>query len=210
MTELIPAILCHDAIEFAQKMRKVEGMVEYLQVDCMDGKFVPDVTWYDGVGVATMATPTKYDLHLMVMDPVAVLEEWKHVPTVARATFHIEAVADAPGIITEILRRGLEPCVAINPETPLARITPLLHSVESVLVMGVHPGASGQQLVPGTIARIAELRALMPDLPIAVDGGVTIGNAPGLIEAGATRLIAASALYKSKDIKSAIREFQAL
>ncbi|MEI7741622.1 MAG: hypothetical protein WCJ29_03900 [bacterium] len=210
MIEIIPAILAHDAIEFAQKMRKVEGMVKTVQVDCMDGEFVKDITYYDGAAIQTMATPTKYDLHLMVINAIEVLENWKHVASLLRATFHIEAVENPAEIIAEIQKRGIEPCVAINPETPLEKIIPLLPHVESVLVMGVHPGASGQPLVSGTNERIAKIRALMPDLPIAVDGGVSIITAKRMVEAGATRLIAASALYKSKDIKAAIREFQSL
>lgn len=210
MADIIPAILAHSPEEFEKKLKRVEGLVDMVQVDCMDGQFVPDVTFYDGKFAEGLDTELGFDLHLMVKDPIAVLEDWKHVPTLERVTFHLEAVADPMPIITAIEEHGLEPCVAVNPETPIERLRPLVPAVESVLVMGVHPGKSGQEMVPGVPERIRQLLAYDPELPIAVDGGITRTNAKSLIDAGATRIITASAIFKADNIKASIRELQDL
>jgi len=210
MAELIPAILALDPVDFTKKLRRVESFVECVQVDCLDGTFLPEVSWFDGIGIKLIETPVKYDLHLMVKDPVAVVDSWKEVPTLQRATFHLESVSDPEATIMALKSYGLEVCVAINPETTAEALRPYLDQIESVLLLGVHPGRSGQDLLPKTFEKITALRLFDPEIPISVDGGVTLENAPKLLAAGATRLIAANAVFKAKDLKETIRLFQSM
>jgi ribulose-phosphate 3-epimerase len=122
---------------------------------------------------------------------------------------HVEVVADLAATVRRIHALGAKAGVAINPDTPLARIAPVLASIDHLLIMSVHPGFTGQRFLPGSVARVAEARALLDAAgaraAVVVDGGVDLGNAGALVGAGATVLVAGASVFHTPDPAEAVR-----
>jgi len=207
MPELIPAILVKDADLFRKRLALMEGLVGTVQLDCMDGNFVENRTWYD-------ATPINADLeielHLMVSDPLSVIEDWKRVKNVIRAIWHIEIPTDHQKIITRCRELGWDCGLAISPETPIERLANLVDEVDEVLVLGVNPGWSGQALIPSTLEKARLIKQRWPDLEVGFDGGVTEEHLAQLIHGSIDRICVASAIFGNPDPRAAARAILAL
>ncbi len=202
MLELLPAILVADALEFKEKLGILDGHAPVVQIDIMDGHFVAQTTFADPA--ETARHNLKYELHLMVEDPIAELLKWKEVSGVVRVIVHAEIEKPLAPIIIYIKGRALEVGIAINPETSWEKIDALIPELDTVLVMTVHPGAAGQPFEDAVshyhlLSKIYELHEAHPTLVISVDGGVSEKTAPFLIEAGATRFVVGSAMWKAKN-----------
>jgi len=231
---VIPAILAKSRQEFEEKIKKIlpagrqaRSYADIIQIDVMDGKFVPNTTWADTEEIKNMRLPMRFEAHLMVKNPEAgAIEEWAKAGAF-RIIFHIEATKKADECIRQIKKfhreagsprftrldsnarqARVEAGVAINPKTPIEKIKPFLKKIYYVLVMGVTPGFSGQKLQPIAVQKIKKIRALAPKIKIGVDGGVDKTNAKKLYAAGADNLNAASAIFKEKNIGKAIRELK--
>ena len=171
--------------------------------DCGDGHFVPPVTI--GPVVLRSIAPAIHeaggvlDCHLMVADPAHHLEEFA-ASGADSVTFHVEVAPDPGGVAEAARARGLAVGLAFNPETSPedAATAARAARAELVLCMGIHPGYSGQAFRPETLERVATLAGLV-DVPIQVDGGVGPENAGALREAGATLLVAGSAVFGADD-----------
>ena len=196
MVEIIPALLTQDEKEFRRKIDAIAGIAETVQIDVMDGTFVPNVSWNDPDRVEKMPLPMDFEVHLMVNDPEAQLDGWSRAGAV-RAIIHAETVKDAAEALKNVKAYGMEPGLAINPETPVSAIEAAVPFAAVVQVMGVHPGAMGREFQPVAVEKVRELREKFPDLVIAVDGGVAVGIARQLADAGADRLVAGSAIFHS-------------
>jgi len=209
MVEIVPAILAKSLGEFSDKIEKVENLVDIVQIDVMDGKFVPNETFNDVEQINKIKTDLKYGIHLMVSDVVGFVNEWlKLKPT--RIIFHIKAVeaASIDNIIQTIKDSGVEVGLAVNPDTELSKIEPYLDKVDMMLVMGVNPGFSGQKFQENTVERVKEIKNINTDIKIGVDGGVNLNNIKELAVAGADTLIVGSAIFKSRDVEEAIRDLK--
>ena len=171
--------------------------------DCGDGHFVPPVTI--GPVVLRSIAPAIHeaggvlDCHLMVADPLHHLEEFA-ASGADSVSFHVEAARDPAGVAEAARARGLGVGLAFNPETSPedAATAARAAGAELVLCMGIHPGYSGQAFRPETLERVARLAGLV-DVPIQVDGGVGLENVGALREAGATLLVAGSAVFGADD-----------
>src|SRR3989338_8589870 len=140
--EIIPAILVKDPLEFKEKLAILDGQAPMAQLDIMDGCFVSNATFEDPVEAARHTL--KYELHLMAEDPEAILEKWKDVKGVVRVIVHAEIEKSLAPLIDYIKGRGWQVGIAINPETPWQNVDALIPKLDTVLVMTVHPGKSGQ------------------------------------------------------------------
>lgn len=211
MIELIPSLLVDSQEEFERKLRQVEGGAATVHVDILDGTLFPHTTWFDARTVGNMRTDVKYELHLMVENPLPIVEEWKrHVQGLIRAIVHAE-IKRPVGAVHSVLRDELklETGIAVNPETPLHEIEELLHTIDHLTIMGVHPGSSGQAFEGDYILeKIRQAHRHRSDLPIEIDGGVTKENLPSLIEAGATRICAASLLFNAANPEEELHHLQ--
>lgn len=196
MIEIIPALLVKDEKEFRRKIDSVEGLCDAVQIDVMDGKFVDNVTWGDPERLAKMPLPMDYEVHLMVKDPFERLDAWSRAGCL-RAIVHAEAVEDPLEAVRTVKSYGMEAGIAINPETPVSAIEKAAAEADVVQVMGVHPGWMGQPFQESAVEKVAMLREKFPDLAIEVDGGVAVGVARRLAEAGADRLVSGSAVFAS-------------
>lgn len=201
MVKVIPAILAKSKEKFFEKIESVRDFAPEIQVDVMDGKFVENITWADTEEITKMSLPP-YEVHLMVRNPKAAVSTWAKAGA-RRIIFHFESTDNAPEVIRIIKESGCAAGVAINPETQVSAIKGMLHELDTVLVMGVNPGFSGQEVQETVVAKVAELRTLFKDLNIEVDGGVSLTNAAKLAKAGASGLVAASAIFSNPSPKSA-------
>lgn len=201
---IIPAILAKSREKFLEKIKKIAPHAGFVQIDVMDGVFVPNTTWADTKEIKNMNLPMRFEAHLMVKNPEAgVIEEWAKAGA-SRIIFHIEATKKPEECLRQIKKFRREAGVAINPKTPLAKIKKFLPRLDYVLVMGVIPGFSGQKFQSAALGKIKEIRKIAPKIKIGIDGGVDKTNSKKLYAAGADNLNAASAIFKSKNIAKAI------
>lgn len=202
MPELIPAILVKDAEKFRERLALMEGLVGTVQLDCMDGNFVENRSWYEP---GPLDSDLEIELHLMVSDPLAVIEDWKRVKNVIRAIWHVEIPVDHEKIITRCRELGWECGLAISPETPFMRLSAFAELVDEVLVLGVNPGWSGQALIPSTLDKVGAIKKTWPDLDIGFDGGITQDNLKEIITHPIDRVCVASAIFKNDNPRAAAR-----
>lgn len=201
--EVVPAILVKTRAELLDKINKVLGHVKEIQLDIMDGIFVPNKT----IGMESLKDlpAARYEFHWMVKDP----ENWiRAVPGPHMHLIHVETITDFPRIEEAVRKAGGKLGLAINPETPLEALLPYVEKAKRVLVMTVHPGFSGQKYIYAMEGKLRALREMFPSLDIEVDGGVNNETGPHAYSNGANILAAASALFSSDDIEGAIKELK--
>lgn len=195
--QIVPSILSADLTRLGEQVEEaVRGGADRIQVDVMDGHFVPNLTFGpDTVKAVRRAAPSlAIEAHLMIERP----EDW--IEPFARAgadwvIVHVEAMRAAHRTVAAIREAGAHPGVALRPGTPPEAVRELLPLVEMLLCMTVEPGFGGQAFIPQSPDKLHRLRALAPDLPIEVDGGIDAATAPLAVAAGATLLVAGSSVY---------------
>ena len=200
--KIAPSILAADFGRLREEVQEIEPHSDELHIDVMDGHFVPAITM-GPVVVASLKTKLPVDVHLMVMNPE------RQVDAFARAgarhiSFHVEATQRPNDVIRLIRQAGCTAGIAINPETPVEKIMMLVGDVDRILVMSVHPGATGQQFIPSVLNKVMFLRRMTPK-DIEIDGGITADNVKKAVDAGATVIVAASAIFGQRDRVKAIR-----
>ncbi len=197
--EVIPAILVKSREDLLRRIGQVKGLVKEIQLDIMDGDFVPNRT----IGLADLKglPDARYEFHWMVRDPQRWIEA---MPGPHMHLVHIETVSSFEMIEAAVRKAGGRLGLALNPETPLESILPYVPRVKRVLVMTVHPGFSGQKYITEMEGKIKRLRSLYPKLDIEVDGGVNLDTVAHAYSSGANILAAASAIFSQGDIKGAI------
>lgn len=202
---IAPSILTADFGRLAEQARAAEaGGADLWHLDVMDGHFVPPISFGKEVVAAIRAASTLFiEAHLMVARP---LEQFAEIAGAGaqRLVFHYEAVRDIDAArehLQAVRALGCEAGIAINPETPAETLFPLLDSLDEVIVMLIRPGWGGQQMQPALLDKVRTLRARADasslPLPIEVDGGVKSHNASMCMEAGATLLVAGSAVFNN-------------
>lgn len=210
MIQIIPAILEKKFSAIAEKIKRLEQeapQIELVQLDIMDGAFVPNTTWSAFSDLAKLKTRLLFEIHLMVKKPARYIQEVACEKQIKRVLIHRESVEsdeECAELILQIKENGQEAGIAVNPKTEFSKIEKLLDIADVIMVMGVTPGFSGQQFQKSALAMIKLARAANPTIPISVDGGVNADTAPAILAAGATRLCVASYLWNSKNISKAI------
>jgi len=201
---IAPSILSADFGRLAEEVRALEvAGADLVHVDVMDGRFVPNMT-IGPVVVAALRpiTHLPLDVHLMIIEPE------RYIDAFAAAgadiiTVHVEACPHLHRTVQQIRGTGKKASVSLNPHSPIDHLDVVLPDLEMVLLMTVNPGFGGQKFIPGVVPKVRALRAEIErrhlDLDIEVDGGVTPETAPILGAAGATVLVAGSAVFASSD-----------
>jgi ribulose-phosphate 3-epimerase len=208
--KLSASILSADFSRLGEQVKLVEPYAEVIHIDVMDAHFVPPLT-IGPVVVASLRPVTERVLHghLMVEAPEALFDELAEAG-MDIVSFHVEAVEDPAPVIRKARGAGLDVGMTVNPETPVERIVPYLEELDDVMVMSVHPGWSGQAFIPESLPKLKAVReeldrhGLKGD--VEIDGGVKLDNARRCMDAGATVLVAASAIFQAPDIAAAARE----
>jgi ribulose-phosphate 3-epimerase len=208
---ITPSILSADLAHLQKEVESVEPFADWIQIDVMDGHFVPNLSFGAPV-MKWIKTKLPIDAHLMVENPADRIEEFLAAGA-SHITFHAEAVKDANSrkvLIQAIRKGGATAGIAINPETPLSEVEGILSEVDLILVMSVHPGFGGQEFIEDVLEKVRAVRAQHPDLMIQMDGGVDATTATKCIEAGANNLVAGSFIFGSEDREGAIASLRSL
>jgi ribulose-phosphate 3-epimerase len=214
MAKLAASILSADLARLADQVKLVEGYADLIHIDVMDAHFVPPLT----VGPAVIAglrrsTTLTLHAHLQVETPEGLFDELAEAGTDV-VSFHLEAVPDAAPVIAKARATGMRVGVALSPETPARAALAHLDDVDDVVVLAVHPGWAGQPFQPEALAKVAEIRAEIDRrgcaLDVHVDGGVNPTTAPACIQAGASVLVASSAIFGAPDPAEAARLLKAI
>ena len=204
---ITPALLASTFDEFSRQLTHVAGLFDYAQIDVMDGKLVTSTSFKEIERIATFPHQ-RYELHLMVEDPLAEMKKWQGIPGVFRVIFHAEAKADPLAVIALAREAGWGVGMALNPETPLSAAEPYLDGLDLVLFMTVHPGQQGAPFVPEVLDKIRQFMAL-PEHPLcAIDGSVNKTNIKELKDLGVDIVNVGSALTKAQNPKEAYQELQ--
>jgi ribulose-phosphate 3-epimerase len=208
--KIAPSILAADFAYLAQAIKGAEAAgADYIHVDVMDGHFVPNLT----IGPPVLrclrrVTDLPLDVHLMIDEPL------RHIPAFAEAganvlTVHVEAMPHLHRALQQIRDLGVRPGVTLNPGTPTAAISQVIEDIDLVLVMTVNPGFGGQAFIENTLDKVSRVREMLDragsDADLEVDGGIGPETAERVVAAGATVLVAGTAIFQAPEgIKPAI------
>jgi len=197
--EIVPSILSADVGRLAEQVQEAEAAgADRIQVDVMDGHFVPNLTFGPlMVAAVRKATRLPIEAHLMVERPELYLEAFaKSGATLIEV--QVEATSSLYRTVQTIRELGAKAGVAINPATSVEDLREILPYIDLVNVMTVEPGFGGQKFIPGSPAKIGRVRALSSDVEIEVDGGIDARTAPLVVAAGARVLVAGNSVYGYK------------
>ena len=211
MTKIAPSILSADFTRLGEQVQALEAAgVDRFQVDVMDGRFVPNIT-FGALAIESLRPLTRLTIeaHLMVQPPEDFIERFAKAGA-DTIIVHQEATPHLHRAIQQIHHFGKKAGVAINPSTPASTLSEILGSVQLVLIMTVNPGFGGQDFIPETLSKIRQVRKAIQerglDCEIEVDGGINNQTARLAVEAGANVLVAGSAVFDSKEgISAAIQ-----
>lgn len=210
--KIAPSLLAADFSRLEAEISRVEPFVDWLHLDVMDGHFVPNISFGIPVIESIRAVSNLYfDCHVMTTNPDVFLPELAKAG-VNLATMHIEAIPDPTGPAERARAVGLDFGLVINPGTPFDGVAPFAELCDVLVVMSVEPGFGGQAFMPSVLPKVeaarewVENRGLATD--IQVDGGITPENAGAVIQAGATVLVAGSAVFRAEDPPAAIDEMR--
>ncbi|MEA2715609.1 MAG: ribulose-phosphate 3-epimerase [Candidatus Parcubacteria bacterium] len=219
--EIIPAILPKDFAEIEEKIALVKGSVETVQIDICDGQFVTNTTWpykrkdetFEQIVHEESGMPgwqnLDFEADLMINKPESVVGDWVRAGAV-RIIIHAESrgsVSEAINLLAEQVEIGL----ALNMETSLDAVKIFENHIKFIQCMGIDQiGFQAQQFDEKVIEKVRQAKQQYPKLAVSVDGGVSLLNAPRLIEAGVDRLVAGSAIFGADNPLEAIRKFKQL
>ncbi len=215
MTLIAPSLLSADFARVAEEMKSVaDGGADWLHIDVMDGRFVPNLTWGPKiVGDLRRVSSLPFDCHLMIVEPERYVDEFIEAGA-DTVTFHLEATPHAQRLLAHIRSRKVRAGISITPQTPVAMLVDIIEDCDLVLVMSVNPGFGGQSFLPRSMVKLREARALIdarnPACILEVDGGVNAKNLRDIVAAGVDAVVMGSAIFGTPDPAATVRDMRSL
>lgn len=211
--KLSPSVLSADFAKLGEQVRLVdEAGADYIHLDVMDGKFVPNISFgMPVIEAIRKVTDKPLDVHLMIEEPIRYLEEFKAAGADI-VTVHAESCVHLHRTISRIRELDMKAGVALNPATSVSVLNYIFDDIDLALVMSVNPGFGGQTFIPAVLDKIKRIHKIAGDkglmnLEIEVDGGVTLNNVSAVVDAGADVIVAGSAIFKGDPEKN-VKEFK--
>lgn len=215
MIKFAPSLLSADFCKISQQIDDIQRAgADYLHLDVMDGRFVPNLTWGPKIirdlrGCATLP----FDCHLMIVEPERYVEDFRNAGADI-ITFHYEATPHAHRLLAHIRSLGAKAGIAICPQTPVSLLQDIVTDADLILVMSVNPGFSGQRFIPRALEKLREARALIDannhTCELEVDGGIGKDNIRDVVACGARVVVMGSSVFDGGRPGDALRELRSL
>jgi ribulose-phosphate 3-epimerase len=230
MGVIVPAILPTSRDDLDEKLLRLHGLVDAVQVDIVDGRFVTPPTWPYTDANASLREPSgdsfpylgeiSYEVDLMVEEPEHSIRHWIEAGA-TRIVIHAETTRMLPKLMSELTSKYghdkdftpdlLSFGLAINVSTPFSLIEPFLHRCDFVQFMGIaRIGKQGEPFDKSVLAKLSAFRKKYPEMPLQIDGGVSLETAPALLQAGVSRLVVGSDLWKAADLTAELKRLQGM
>jgi len=208
LSKVVPAILTDDSKALEMLIRQAESFTNYVQVDIMDGRFVPSKS-INHDSLANINMKLNWEVHLMVEQPENYVKHF-HQAGAQKVVFHYEATSSPHDVISQTRSLGMGIGLAVNPETPVSAINFLISEVDSILLLAVHPGFYGSQFIPEVLGKVAEIRSVSHDVEIGMDGGMKEDNVAKAARIGVDVIYVGSAIFLQPQPGESFKRLQIL
>lgn len=213
--KIAPSLLSADFSCVAEEIRAVQaGGAEWLHLDVMDGRFVPNITWGPKIiGDLRKCSDLPFDCHLMIVEPERYVEAFREAGADI-ITVHLEASSHAHRLLQQIRALGAKAGISINPQTPVSFLEHLIEETDVLLVMSVNPGFGGQRFIAESLEKLRQARELIdrknPQCILEVDGGVGDENIIEIARAGTDVAVMGNSIFNTPDPKATVERYRSL